>query len=313
MAIPVIRAQMRSAIGGAMKILAALLLFYYSIAVVALEPASHFVDSDGHPMAVWEKSPTKPKATILLLHGRTWSALPDFDLQVEDEDLSFMDGLTALGYRVFALDARGYGGTPRDASGWLTPQRAAADVVNVLRWIKQRSNSGIHLFGWSYGSMVSQLVVQRESGIVTSAILFGYPYNPERYVITGDEVYPEQPPALPNTALNAASDFVTPGSISRKAVETYVERAMDADPVRVDFKDLHHWLELDAGKVQTPTLLLKGEFDPLAPMAAQAKFFSELGTSKKWFVVLAGGDHAALLESPRDDMLHAIDSFIQSQ
>ena len=78
-------------------------------------------------------------------------------------------------------------------------------------------------------------------------------------------------------------------------------------------EDVDEKLELDAGKVQTPTLLLKGEFDPLAPMAAQAKFFGELGVSNKWFVVLAGGDHAALLESPRNAMLHAIDSFIQSQ
>ena len=258
---------MRSAFGGVMKILAGLLLCYFSIAVAALEPARHYVDSDGHPMSVWEKSAVKPRATILLLHGRTWSSLPDFDLQVEREDLSFMDGLTGMGYRVFALDARGYGGTPRDASGWLTPQRAAADVANVLRWIKQRTESEMHLFGWSYGSMVSQLVVQRDPGIVASAILFGYPYNPERYIITGEEVYPDKPPALPNTALNAASDFVTPGSISRTAIDTYVERALEADPVRVDFKDLHHWLELDAGKVKTPILLLKGEFDPLAPMA----------------------------------------------
>lgn len=224
-----------------------------------------------------------------------------------------MDGLTELGYQVFALDARGYGGTPRDASGWLTPNRAAADVINILRWITQRSDLDVHLFGWSYGSMVSQLVVQRDPGIVASAIFFGYPYSPRRYVITGDEIYPDQPPALPNTAINAASDFKTPGSISRKAIETYVERALEADPVRVDFRDLHQWLELDAGKIQTPILLLKGEFDPLALMPEQAKFFADLGVSNKWFVVLEGGDHAALLESPRDDMLHAIDSFIQSQ
>ncbi|MEH6570277.1 MAG: alpha/beta fold hydrolase [Halioglobus sp.] len=296
-----------------MKILPGILLFCFSIAAAALEPVRHIVDSDGHPMAVWEKSAGEPRATILLLHGRTWSSIPDYDLQVDGEDLSFMDGLTELGYRVFALDARGYGGTPRDVSGWLTPQRAATDVANVLRWIKQRAESDVHLFGWSYGSMVSQLVVQREPGIVASAILFGYPYNPQRYVITGDEIYPDQPPALPNTALNAASDFITPGSISSRAIKAYVEQALVADPVRVDFKDLHQWLELDAVKVKTPTLLLKAEFDPLAPMTEQAQFFSQLGVSHKWFVVLAGGDHAALLEEPRDDMLHAIDSFIQSQ
>ena len=39
----------------------------------------HTVLSDEHPMAVWEKSAKEPSAVILLLHGRTWSSLPDFD------------------------------------------------------------------------------------------------------------------------------------------------------------------------------------------------------------------------------------------
>ena len=45
-------------------------------------------------------------------NGRTWSSVPDFDLQVPGESLSFMDGLNALGYAVYALDARGYGRDP---------------------------------------------------------------------------------------------------------------------------------------------------------------------------------------------------------
>jgi hypothetical protein len=46
----------------------------------------HTVTVDGHPMAVWEKSPPQARGTIVLLHGRTWSSLPDFDLQVKGED-----------------------------------------------------------------------------------------------------------------------------------------------------------------------------------------------------------------------------------
>ncbi|MEP5569387.1 MAG: alpha/beta hydrolase, partial [Halioglobus sp.] len=78
------------------------------------------------------------------------------------------------------------------------------------------------------------------------------------------------------------------------------------------FRDLHEWLELDASKITTPTLLIKGQFDPLAPMPVQAEFFSQLGTADKWFVELSGGDHAALLEAPRGRMLLAIDAFIRA-
>ncbi len=65
------------------------------------ELVRHTVDSDGHPMAVWEKSAEEPRGAVLLLHGRTWSALPDFDLQVECEDLSLMDGLVEQGYATY--------------------------------------------------------------------------------------------------------------------------------------------------------------------------------------------------------------------
>ena len=63
----------------------------------------HTVEADGHPIAVWEKSPENPEGTIVLVHGRTWSSLPDFDLQVPGEDLSLMDGLVAEGFATYAV------------------------------------------------------------------------------------------------------------------------------------------------------------------------------------------------------------------
>ncbi|MEH6587041.1 MAG: alpha/beta fold hydrolase [Halioglobus sp.] len=269
----------------------------------------HKVESNGHILTVWEKSPAKPRAQILLLHGRTWSSIPDFDLQVEGEDLSFMDGLVALGYRVYALDGRGYGATPRDPSGWLTPTKAAKDALAVMSWILSRDPLPLHLYGWSYGSMVGQLALQHQPTAAASLILFGYPWHPGAY--SAPDHYPDKPPMKTNTAEAAASDFITPGSISAAAIDTYVTASLKADPIRVDFRDLHEWQELDASKVLTPTLLIKGQFDPLAPMNQQAEFFANLGTADKWFVELSGGDHAALLETPRNRMLLTMDSFIR--
>ena len=91
-------------------------------------PRAHTVVSDGHPMRVWEKSAANPERVILLVHGRTWSTRPDFDLQVEGESKSLMDGLVQRDFVVYGIDLRGYGETPRDATGWMTPDRAAADV-----------------------------------------------------------------------------------------------------------------------------------------------------------------------------------------
>ena len=273
-------------------------------------PTRHTVTSDGHPLAVWEKRPDAPRAVVLLLHGRTWSGLPDFDLQVPGEDLSLMDGLGALGYATYALDQRGYGATPRDETGWLTPDQAVADLARVLAWVRAREGGRpVHLLGWSYGSMVSQLLAQRHPELVDRMVLFGYPYRPGS-APTAEDVPTGPPPRRPTTAEAAASDFITPGSISDAAVAAYVAQALAADPVRADWTGLHQWGALDPATVTVPTLVLHGEHDPLAPEESQATLFRGLGTRDKAWVVIPGGDHAAFLESPRPYFLAVVDAFL---
>lgn len=272
------------------------------------ELIEHTVYSDGHPLALWEKSVGNPKGHIVLHHGRTWSSLPDFDLQVEGEDLSLMDGFNDAGYSVWALDARGYGGTPRDSSGWNTPDKAAKDLAAVLEWLAARNDEKTHVWGWSYGSMVAQLTAQRFPQNMLSVTLFGYPVNPDQQY-NSDAVV--SPPENPTTAHAAASDFIVPGSISQIAIDTYVREAIKADPVRADWNQLQQWNALAAGAVGLPTLLLQAEFDPLARTESHAKVFSDIANPNKQWIVLAGGDHAALLESPRAKLLKASVDFIE--
>lgn len=288
----------------------ALFLLLFATAVWA-DATRHTVNADGHPVAVWEKRAEDAREAILLVHGRTWSAIPDFDLQVEGEELSLMDGLVEHGYAVYAIDLRGYGATPRDDSGWLTPDRAAADVAQVLEWIGARREWRIapHLFGWSMGSVVSQLAAQRYPERLSSLTLFGYPRDLDE-VTPADEADIE-PQRLPNTAEAAASDFITPGSISRRAVDAYVTLALEADPVKTDIRGLDQYNALDATNVTVPTLVLQGEFDPIAPAEKQVKLFTRLGTAHKQWVVVPGGDHAAHLERPREYFIHVLVSFLE--
>jgi len=282
------------------------------VAAVAPETAErvrHEVDSDGHPIAVWEKSPARPAAVVLLVHGRTWSTVPDFDLQVDGEELSLMDGLVERGVASYGVDLRGYGETPRDPSGWNTPTRAAADVTNVLAWIRSRHpGTPVHLFGWSLGSMGSQLATQRRPELVDRLVLFGYPFRPGSS--RAAEEPSGDPPMQATTAEAAASDFITVGSISRRAIDAYVEAALAADPVRTDWTRGHEWNELDPAAVTVPTLILQGEHDPLSPSASLALLFDRLGSPDKAWVVVPGGDHAAFLETPRPYFLATLDAFL---
>jgi pimeloyl-ACP methyl ester carboxylesterase len=276
----------------------------------SLQLHAHEVVVDGHPLRVWSKRPAEPRAHVLLVHGRTWSTVPDFDLQAPGEQLSLMDGLAAHDIASFGVDLRGYGQTPRDDSGWLTPERAAADVVGVLEWLATRDEAAArpYLFGWSYGAMVAQLVVQARPDLVAGLILFGYPVRP------GIDVEPVgaagPPPRQPTTAEAAASDFILPDAISARAIETFVAAALAADPVRADWRRLDQWRALDGAAVRVPTLLLEAFHDPLALDDVHAALFTGLDTDDKAWVVIPGGAHAAFMEAPRGYFLQQMAAFI---
>ncbi len=276
----------------------------------APDPLRSTVLADGHPLIVWEKRPDRPRSAILLVHGRTWSGLPDFDLAVPGERLSLMDALVARGFIAYAVDLRGYGETPRDSTGWATPDRAAEDVAAVLQWISD--NSGLLqppvLLGWSLGAMVSQLTAQRHPDLLSALVLYGYPYDPTQ----GVSAVPDnaQPLRRPNTAEAAAEDFITEGAISERAVRAYVAAALAADPIRVDWRRLHEFAALDPGQVMVPTLLVHGEFDPYSDPRVHSELFAALGHSSRQWIVIAGGGHAVHLERPQR-LLHALMGFVQ--
>jgi pimeloyl-ACP methyl ester carboxylesterase len=178
----------------------------------------------------------------------------------------------------------------------------------VLAWIHQRHSQKPYLFGWSYGSMVSQLVAQRSPDLVSGIILFGYP------VREGSAITPPgsagDPPRRATTASAAAEDFIVDGAISERAIAAFVAQALAADPVRADWRALEQWQALDAAAVTVPVLLMEGESDPLAVDSVQAELFNNLATTDKMWVVIPEGDHAAFLETPRDYFLSILQSFI---
>jgi alpha-beta hydrolase superfamily lysophospholipase len=269
----------------------------------------HTVLSNGHPMAVWEKKVENPKGLILFVHGRTWSGVPDFDLQVEGEELSLMDGLVEQGYSTYAIDLRGYGKTPRDTTEWSSPEIASNDILNILNWIsEENNNSKVHLFGWSMGSTLSLLATQKESKDIASLTVFGYWQDLDSKI--PEDTNDKQLMKSINTAENAASDFIIPGSISQKAIDTYVKMALAYDPIRVDWRHESEYNSINPSLIATPVLLIQGEFDPLAPTVNQLKLFTRLKTADKSWVVISGGDHAAFMETPRKHFIQSFTAFI---
>jgi pimeloyl-ACP methyl ester carboxylesterase len=282
------------------------------LALAANAPAAparkHAVMADGFTVTVWEKSARRPRAAILLVHGRTWSALPNFDLQVPGEKRSILDALAARGFAAYAIDLRGYGATPRDTSGWLTPQRAADDVAAALRWITQRHPESPRpaLVGYSRGAHVSLFATQQHPELVSALVLYGLPPT-EGFPAT---VPPTDPPRRPTTREAAAEDFITPGAASAAVIDAYASQAVAANPVRTDWRDEHQFV-FDAAKVRVPTLVIYGVNDRLRGDQTLA-FFGRLAAPDRAFVVLPESDHAAHVENAQPAWLNAIEAFISA-
>jgi pimeloyl-ACP methyl ester carboxylesterase len=253
--------------------------------------------NDGHRLVLWGKRPAGvPKGEIVLLHGRTWSGLPNFDLQVRGQRVSVLDALVAKGYAAYALDQRGYGATRRDATGWLTPDRAVLDAVAALDWVASQSPGSRRpaLLGYSRGSQTAMLVAQRRPASLSALVMYGAYYDGDSIPPLVPE--PRSPPRARTTAEGAAEDFITPESTPGGVKDAYVREALRNDPVRVDWRREEQYNVLDPARIRVPTLLLNGERDPYSKDAGLPGLFAKLAGVDKAWVVLAATDHVAHLE-----------------
>lgn len=215
-----------------------------------------------------------------------------------------MDALVEKGYAAYALDLPGYGNSPRDKSGWLTPNMAATDLVAALRWIGE--NSGVsakpYLFGYSLGATLSQLAVQQHPELVSRLILFGYwrdlgiPVGKDPMVSKVDLAKSGTPLYAKTSPEDAKRDFIVPGSISQRAIDAYALEAVRTTPIKTDYKDWAEFAALDPKKVTVPTLMIQGEMDPSLSTEKLARFFVQLGTGDRQWVMIPSTDHAAHLE-----------------
>jgi pimeloyl-ACP methyl ester carboxylesterase len=273
-------------------------------------PIKHDVVVDGHHLAVWQRKGAAAGATkILLIHGRTWSSLPNFDLRVAGEERSLMEALGAAGLDVFAVDLRGYGAPPRDPSGFLTPHRAVADVAAVVSWMQQQETrkGNTYLLGLSRGAMVAAMVAQKHPERLAGIVLLGFGFDPDVQAAPSEAGI--RPGRLRNTSDAAASDFITRDAYTGATLTAFVRAALQHDPVLADWRDEQQFNAFVPAKVQVPVLLVHGDRDPQAPMSIGTKLFNRFGTPDKWWVILPGADHAAHLEKSAPHLVRTVVSF----
>jgi Serine aminopeptidase, S33 len=183
--------------------------------------------ADGHPLAVYgiasSADTSEARRPILLLHGRTWSSVPVYHLMggsnatstTDKASRSMMEALLARGLEPYAMDFRGFGGTPTDKSGCVEPLQCVNDAEIVLEWIHNRHGETPALLGWSQGALVAQLLAQKPRPPISKLVLYGSIYDPlVRY--PREPLYQTRKANLTrtlNTIDDAIEDFTIEGSI----------------------------------------------------------------------------------------------------
>lgn len=273
-------------------------------------PGRHTVQSHGHSLAVWSRVPPTPRAVLVLVHGRTWSSRPDFDLQVPGMQRSVLTSLAAQGIAAYAVDLRGYGETPRDKTGFLTPRVAAQDVAAVVSWAAARHATlpPPSLLGWSLGGAVSSLTAQTPGLALSSLILFGFTHDPDlQYAV---RPAPEKPARIKTIRTDAVGDFISPDVTPPRVLSAFIAQALRADPVRMDWIKEDEFNDIDPARLTMPVMILHGSRDPGVPLDVTARFFQKIASSQRQWTMLPGGDHVAQLEDTHGIFVSAVVEFI---
>ena len=202
-------------------------------------PERFTVQSDGHPMAVWaRRAGTAERRGAPRARPNLEQRGPISISRCPGMQRSVLASLAAQGFAAYAVDLRGYGETPRDATGWMTPKRGAADLVNVLTWIAQQHPTLPRpaLVGWSRGAAmagdrrpVGAHARSRRSCCSDSSSI------PILQFI--DATAAEKPQMDKNTPESAASDFISPNVTPQAVIQAFVQQALKADPVLADLKN----------------------------------------------------------------------------
>jgi non-heme chloroperoxidase len=212
-------------------------------------------DSAGHP--------------IILLHGYT------------DSWFSFTRVLPSLSstYHTYALSQRGHGDSERPASGYTMPDLAA----DVVAFMDVMSLPQATLVGHSMGSLVAQQVALDAPERVARLVLVGSATNMRSEdVLQLEQTVNRLDDPVP---VEFAREFQA-STIYQPVPDDFLDRAVAESlklPARVWRAALAGQLAADytdqINRIQTPTLVLRGDHDTIFSRAAQDDLVAGLGNA----------------------------------
>ena len=283
-----------------------------------------------------------PERTLVMVHGATFSSASLFDVAVGGA--SFMDVLAGAGYDVWAMDARGYGGSTRPPemshspeSGLpLTPARTAvADLGAAVNFVRRhRGVARVGVLGMSWGATVAGAFASEAGDQVEKLVLvtpLWLSETPLRIDPGGSlGAYRVVDPKAYEAAWRAAApEHERQALIPEGWFDAWVEATLATDPgspaagtVRAptgavqDVRD--HWTAgrplYDPAAIARPVLVVCAEWDVDVRFDMAHDLFARLtGVPCKRFVEIGQGTHMVLMEKNRQQAFDAIVAFLDEQ
>jgi pimeloyl-ACP methyl ester carboxylesterase len=188
---------------------------------------------------------------VLLLHG--FAA----DHHANWVQPRVVDALVDAGYRVIAADARGHGASEKPTD----PARYAGDAMvdDARALLDHRSVADVHVVGYSMGAMVALRLVPREPrarslvlGGIGDGVAGGPPAGQGSRI--ADALLAEDPSTITDRLGRDFRRFADRTGADRHAMAAIQQAPRRRGPLRVD-------------GIQVPTLVVKGDHDPLVGSA----------------------------------------------
>jgi heme-degrading monooxygenase HmoA/pimeloyl-ACP methyl ester carboxylesterase len=282
-----------------------------------------------------------PGPSVLYVHGATFPAALSMNYRIDGK--SWADDLHSRGFDVWSFDFAGYGGSDRPASMQLAsvprdriPDRApdaARQIERVVRAIRaQMHRPRVSIIAHSWGTIPAGLFTGTHTDWVDRLVMFG-PVAQRN----GDEHHTS--PAAPFRLITATDQWNSfqsgvperAGSpISKTHFDQWVEAYLATDPTSgqrtppsakapagpdADFDEA--WsghLPYDPSLIRVPTLIVRGEWDPIAKDADAAWLVKAMnnvpGGARD--VKLRRGAHRMYLEENRQALFNAVGDFLSN-
>lgn len=292
--------------------------------------STSIIAPDGTKIHRWERVPANATEAVVFIHGATYGGRSAF----APSGYSWLDAIAATGRAAYAADIRGYGNSEhqsgrRTATDQNLPavraSRAARDVAIAIEGVYEMYDA-VHLVGYSWGTMVSGLMLTDLDIDVTSLVQYAPVYHPaedRRDQLTHDahpagfrriskadtwERWANQRPeqSVPDDAFEAFWETLTSSEQRSTDTEIYAPNGALTDIAEAIDAPLY-----DAAKIDIPTLVIRGSLDTSSTRMDALTLYEALGGANRVYTEIAGGTHFLQLEPKRKTLYDTVQSFYE--